>query len=198
MITPGWRKRNDVCPVCHMPGRVGERLYDNGEGCDSVVMKDMELTFDVCDNCGVVYCFKADKAEIPELSKERMEKAGMVAPGNRTPSQVAAQKLTPRQVALTAGYLLASQAMCLFCETPEGMSHSRTCLREDRVAYKRFQDSMKEVLVAAVQDRLERNLADIISVLEPTTTSPFANSIASSSAQAIVVPTPWTKTAIKI
>lgn len=190
MITPGWRKRNDVCPVCHMPGRVGERLYDNGEGCDSVVMKDMELTFDVCDNCGVVYCFKADNAEIQELSKEQMEKAGRVAPGNRTPSQVAAQKLTPRQVALTAGYLLASQAMCLFCETPEGISHSLTCLTKDHMAYKRFQDSMKETLVAAVQDRLEKNSADIIHVLEPTT-SPFANCITSSSAVAVVVPTIW-------
>lgn len=78
MIEPGWRKRYDVCPACKMPGRVSERLSGDDMGIETFVIKNMEMSADVCDNCGTVYVFKAEKAEIPELSKGQMDKAARI------------------------------------------------------------------------------------------------------------------------
>jgi len=71
MIEPGWRRRNDVCPQCHMPGRVAQRNLLKQEGIDAEVIRDagaitigynllkMTVMADVCDNCGTVYAYKA-------------------------------------------------------------------------------------------------------------------------------------------
>lgn len=77
MIKPGWKR--DVCPQCHMPGRVGERFEkalnkSSNIGNPQVIAAKIAsfvmirfngpetlpiaLDVDVCDNCGVVYAYK--------------------------------------------------------------------------------------------------------------------------------------------
>lgn len=66
MITPGWRRRNDTCPQCHMTGRVGQRAKDENDGSlmtfhyAGTLMMNVEV--DICDNCGTLYAFKASAA----------------------------------------------------------------------------------------------------------------------------------------
>lgn len=70
MIRPGWKR--DVCPQCHMPGRLWERWTEAQianksleRGVDSVFMRvdytvlGMEGHADFCDNCGVMYLYRA-------------------------------------------------------------------------------------------------------------------------------------------
>ena len=78
MITPGWKRRNNSCPQCHMSGRVGERFgfgvgpvqNSDGEGTaerttlkfsyGTIVDGDkLTVSVDICDNCGVLYAYEA-------------------------------------------------------------------------------------------------------------------------------------------
>jgi len=69
MITPGWKRRNDVCPQCHMPGRVGQRYARKGETVEMaekrigipLLYERMIVRADLCDNCGVLYAFSASE-----------------------------------------------------------------------------------------------------------------------------------------
>lgn len=69
MIQAGWKR--DVCPQCHMPGRVGERvqatLRDTDPTatyytyCSFIRTRDLrgpEIHADFCDNCGVLYAYE--------------------------------------------------------------------------------------------------------------------------------------------
>lgn len=72
MIEKGWRRRNDVCPQCHMPGRVAQRDSAIGKDNTPEQIKDaclftlvysrlnMKVMVDVCDNCGVLYALRAE------------------------------------------------------------------------------------------------------------------------------------------
>lgn len=79
MITPGWRRRNSVCPVCHMPGRVMEREVEKAkekkienaaapeEGMLQFIYSRLQMSVfvDLCDNCGTCYALKAEKHGAP-------------------------------------------------------------------------------------------------------------------------------------
>ena len=71
MITPGWRRRHDNCPQCHYTGRMEARQYSDDEMCFSKkVWKGVCVFYGTCDNCGVVYAFKADAASpVPPITR---------------------------------------------------------------------------------------------------------------------------------
>lgn len=62
MITPGWRRRNNSCPQCHMSGQISDRY--KGQGILRLLYGklriEMQVMVDVCDQCGILYASKAD------------------------------------------------------------------------------------------------------------------------------------------
>lgn len=65
MITPGWRRRNNSCPQCHMSGQVCDRYESKGIlHCKYVNGKSvMIVVADICDQCGVLYASRAEAEE---------------------------------------------------------------------------------------------------------------------------------------
>jgi hypothetical protein len=112
VIKPGWKR--DVCPQCHMPGRVGERFGIGVPRDDGVRASMMEfryggvlssakepmliLSADFCDNCGVLYAYEA-------------------------------RGLVDKSIAYAAATLTSR---CKFCCVPEGEVHKADCISRAR------------------------------------------------------------------
>ena len=73
MIQDGWKR--DVCPNCHMPGRLGERFEKAAtfgrlsthrimlfQGPEAL---PLHVFADVCDNCGTVYAYECKRYAQP-------------------------------------------------------------------------------------------------------------------------------------